>query len=188
MLYLVRHGRTQANAQGLLQGRINPPLDHEGERQAAAVATAIRRPDLLISSPLRRARETAAAFGVEPVIDERWIEVDYGRWDGTALADVSDDSWRVWRGDPLFAPPGGESLAELDARVRSAVESLVDAARHSTVVVVSHVTPIKAAVLWAMGVDDILATWRCRLDQAAVCQVQVSEAGPALYRFNEVHW
>ncbi|MFZ9483006.1 MAG: histidine phosphatase family protein, partial [Ilumatobacteraceae bacterium] len=74
-LYVIRHGRTEANAAGLLQGRLDPPLDDVGRAQAASLVGALPPLDRLVCSPLRRARETASVFGMEPQIDERWIEV-----------------------------------------------------------------------------------------------------------------
>lgn len=185
MLILVRHGRTDMNAAGCLQGRIDRPLDDVGEEQARRVAAAIGRPDVLIVSPLLRARQTAAVFGVQPVVDERWQEIAYGDYEGKPLRDVSEAEWQIWRTDPHYAAPGGESLADLDVRVRAACVDLVERARDQTVVVVSHVSPIKAAVAWALGVD-ILVSWRCQLDQAAVCRISVNDRGPALRTFNEV--
>src|SRR5262249_5727621 len=100
MLHLVRHGRTDANAAGLLLGRAGPPLSDEGRRQAAALATAIPPDARVVSSPLARTRETAAAFGRPVEIDERWIELDYGEFDGVPLRDVPADIWREWRANP----------------------------------------------------------------------------------------
>ena len=108
MLLIVRHGQTQANADGLILGRADPPLSELGRRQAAALAEALPVPAVVVSSPLRRARETAAAFGVPVETDDRWIELDYGAMDGTPAASIDDDLWAQWRADPDFAPPGGE--------------------------------------------------------------------------------
>ncbi len=82
VLVLVRHGRTAANAQGLLQGRLDLPLDELGHAQAAELAKALGRPSRVVSSPLRRSRQTAEALGVEVELDERWTELDYGDLDG----------------------------------------------------------------------------------------------------------
>jgi len=76
VLVIVRHGRTDHNAAGLLLGRLDPPLDPLGRDQAAALAAALGPVDRVIASPLRRATETASAFGRPIEIDERWIEVD----------------------------------------------------------------------------------------------------------------
>jgi broad specificity phosphatase PhoE len=118
-------------------------------------------------------------------IDERWQEVSYGEYEGKPLADVTAATWADWRSDPHFTVPGGESLAQVEVRVRAACADLIERARDQTVVVVSHVSPIKAAVAWALGVD-ILVSWRCQLDQAAVCRIGINERGPSLRTFNEM--
>ena len=166
MLYLVRHGRTAANAGGRLLGRADPPLDAAGEQQARAIAEALPEIDRVVSSPLRRAIDTAAALGVEPEIDDRWIELDYGELDGAELASVPADLWDRWQRDPAFRPPGGESLAEVGRRVREACDELASEAADQDVVVVSHVSPIKAAVAWALSVGDQIS-WRLYLAPGA---------------------
>ena len=186
MLLIVRHGQTQANADGLILGRADPQLTDLGRRQAAALATGLPAPDRVVSSPLRRARETAAAFGVPVHNDERWIELDYGAMDGTPAASVGDDVWARWRSDADFAPPGGESLRALGLRVRESCEELAGEASERDVVVVTHVSPVKAAVAWALGVGDELA-WRLFVEDAAVCRIRMGRFGPLLTAFNELH-
>ena len=89
MLILLRHGRTKANAGGLLQGRIDLELDDLGEMQAQAAAAAIGPVDRVIASPLVRAQQTAAAFGQSVETDDRFIELDYGDWEAKPVKDVS---------------------------------------------------------------------------------------------------
>jgi broad specificity phosphatase PhoE len=186
LITLVRHGRTVANAGGLLQGRIDNPLDDVGRRQARAAAAMIGPVDAVITSPLVRAAETAAAFvsAADVVTDERWLELDYGDWDGRPVADVSADSWSRWRKDLSFRPPGGESLDELGGRIRGALEDLVAAPPGDHVVVVTHVSPIKAAVAWALGVGDEIG-WRTYLDTGSITRLRV-EGRRALTAFNVV--
>jgi broad specificity phosphatase PhoE len=184
MLLLVRHGQTAANAAGRLLGRADPPLSDVGREQAAALAARIPREARVIASPLRRARETAAAFGREAEIDERWIELDYGTLDGVALGDVAPEVWTRWRSDPTFVPAGGESLADLGVRVRAACTELAEEVRDRPVVVVSHVSPIKAAIAWALGAGDELA-WRLFVEVASIARVLVDANGPSLRSLNE---
>ena len=184
MLILVRHGRTEANANGLLQGRLDLPLDDVGRRQAERIGSALGSADRIISSPLRRAVETAQAFGRPPEVDERWIELDYGVYDGRPQAALGAAQWSRWRSDPTFVVEGGESLAALMERVVPALEELIEAAQEQTIVVVSHVSPIKAAVSWALGVG-VEISWRCQLDQASITRVAIGPRGPALASFNE---
>lgn len=184
MLILVRHGQTVNNAEGRLLGRADPPLTELGRRQAATLAAAVGAVDRVVSSPLARARETAAVFGATVEVDERWIELDYGDYDGRPLADVPATLWATWRTDPTFAPPAGESLAAVGERVRAACEELAAEAADRQVVVVSHVSPIKAAVAWALGVGDEVA-WRLFLDVASVSRVGFGPAGPVLRTYND---
>jgi broad specificity phosphatase PhoE len=185
VLYLVRHGETAPNVAGALLGRSDPPLTDRGRAQAAALARLLPRPDRLVSSPLRRARDTAAALGAAVEVDERWIELDYGAFDGASPEAVPADAWRRWREDPGFVPDGGgESLAALGDRVRAACDDLVADAAAGTVVVVTHVSPVKAAIAWALDVGDLVA-WRLWVEDAAVARVEVTPHGPVLRSFNE---
>lgn len=188
MLIIVRHGRTPLNAQGRLQGRVDTDLDELGRRQAVAIAQAVARQvgevAALVSSPLARARQTAEAFGQEAEIDERWTELDYGVLDGVPLGDVPADMWHRWRDDPDFAPERGESHTALHRRVRDACDDLARRARYDNVVVVTHVSPIKAAVGWAMGLHQGVV-WRGFVEQASITRVGVDEQGPVLRTFSE---
>lgn len=184
MLILVRHGRTALNAEGRLQGRIDVSLDDIGRRQAAAVAARVGPVDELISSPLRRARETADAFGQPYTVDDRWVELAYGVYEGVPHADTPSEVWNTWRDDPSFVPEGGESLTDIDARVRSACDELVDRAADRTVAIVSHVSPIKTAVAWALG-SPLDIAWRSHLSQASICRIEIRPQGPVLFTFNE---
>jgi broad specificity phosphatase PhoE len=184
VLFLVRHGRTDANARGLLLGRADPPLSSEGRAQAAALAARIPPDARVVASPLRRARETAAAFGRRVDVDERWIELDYGELDGIAVRDVPVEIWQRWRSDPGFTPAGGESLVTLGTRVRSACDELAAEARAGDVVVVSHVSPIKAALAWALGTDDSIS-WRVFVEVGSIATIAVDQWGATVRTLNE---
>jgi len=185
MLFVVRHGQTAANAAGQLLGRADVPLTDIGRDQAKALAAAVGPVDRVISSPLQRARDTAAAFALPVEVDERWTELDYGLYDEWPLADVPAEMWQKWRGDAEFAPPEGESLASVGRRVRAACDDLAAAAAETDVVVVSHVSPIKAAVGWTLDVSDHV-TWRMFVAVASITRIAVTDRGPILRSFNEV--
>jgi broad specificity phosphatase PhoE len=184
VLLLVRHGRTAANAERRLQGRLDLPLDDVGLAQVEGVASWLGRPDRLISSPLQRARQTAEVFSIPYEIDERWTELDYGSLDGVPVAEVDDKVWARWRVDPLYAAGGGETMAAMRDRVVEAAEELLADAVDQTIIVTTHVSPIKAAMAWALGVD-LSVGWRCHLDQASVCRIAATPKGPVLLGFNE---
>jgi broad specificity phosphatase PhoE len=184
VLIVVRHGRTEANASGLLLGqRLDPGLDDLGRRQAVALAAALPGPARVISSPLRRAQETAAAFGRHVDLDERWIEIDYGDLDGTPLRDLPADVWAAWRADPTLSPGGGESLADLGARVAAACADLAEEAARADVVVVTHVSPVKAALAWALGVGPDVS-WRAFVAPASITRIATNGLQPSLHAFN----
>ncbi len=168
MIVLVRHGETDANRAGLLLGRANPTLNERGREQAAAVAAALRREpvSIILTSPLVR------------------TEMDYGAWDERRIVDLPPAVAAQWRADPTFAPPGGESLAELRGRVGPCTLALLERAAGGTVIVVSHVSPIKAMILVALDLEDLLA-WRLRLDVASISRVGPGPSGPVLVSFND---
>ena len=189
MISFVRHGQTAVNRDGQLQGRVDAPLTTNGEEQAARLGAwfATRpAPARVLSSPLVRARQTAAAIagahGLTVTVDERLVELDYGDWDGTPLADVPASAWAEWRADPAFAPPGGESLVAVSARMISFCRDVL--AGGDDVVAVSHVSPIKAAVCWALGTDE-RASWRMHLDLASITRVAARGETPYLASYNE---
>lgn len=185
-LIVVRHGRTEANAERRLLGRLDVPLDDLGRRQARALGAAIGPVDRVVTSPLLRTRETAAWIDGPVSPDDRFLELDYGDHDGQPLADVPPELWASWRRDPDFAPPGGESMAALQARVEDGLNDLVASARTETVVVVAHVSPIKAAVIWTLGVGQDVV-WRLFVRPASITRIGIGADGrPILHSFNEV--
>jgi broad specificity phosphatase PhoE len=183
VLLVVRHGETEPNARGLLLGRADPPLTDLGRRQAHAVVAAVPQPAAVITSPLRRAQETAAAFGLPIEVDERWVELDYGEFDCQPPSAVPEEVRDRWRRDPSFAPSGGESLTALATRVSAACAAAIRGAAESTIVVVTHVSPIKAALAWALDVPVDIA-WRMYVEDASVSRIDVGPAGPMVRWFN----
>jgi len=166
---------------------MDPPLDEVGVDQAHRTALVLNDlyPDAtVISSPLQRARTTAAAISDNVIIDERFIELNYGDYDGVPMTDIPHDIWQQWRNDHHFRPPNGETLAELDQRVHTAWRDLSERAHDEHVIVVSHVSPIKSAVVWALNGDTSM-TWRCMLDRASITRIAVSNRGPSLIGFND---
>jgi broad specificity phosphatase PhoE len=183
MLLLVRHGETDANRDGRYLGWADLALNDRGRAQAARLAALLPRPDVVISSPLRRARETADAFAASFTLDERWIELDYGPFDQQPIGDAPAGMVERWRDDPDFAPPGVETLSSLSGRVREACDELVPAAGSSVVIVVTHVSPVKAAVAWALSDSRSLAG-RLFVEDAGVTRIDIADGSPVLRWFN----
>lgn len=150
-LVLLRHGQTDYNVNGRMQGHLDSLLTETGVEQASAVAPEIARlaPDRLISSDLRRAVDTAdlvaAACGRPVKLDARLRETHLGEWQGRTVAEI-EDAWpgaiAAWRSDPAWAPPGGESRIEVVRRSLPVVEELDDeygsSEPETTVVLVAH--------------------------------------------------
>lgn len=188
-LHVIRHGRTEANASGLLLGRADPGLDDVGRQQAAGIGKALPACSLVVTSPLARCRETAELIAEhgrvdELVIDERLVEIDYGALDLTPMRDVPSDLWRAWQSNTGFRPPDGETLEELRERVGDCLDELWPTAVVDEIAVVTHVSPIKAAVAWALGVS-IAISWRCFVAQASITRIGSGIAGPSLHLFND---
>ncbi len=193
MIALIRHGQSTTNAEGLLVGRSDAHLTELGERQARALAPWLEHVDEVWVSPLARARETAAIalVGRAQVVKESFVEVDYGELDGTALSAITTEHWRAFEFEHERAFGGGESLADVDARVYAELEGLLadrSSLLHSPtrhLAIVSHVSPIKSAATWALGTPGSTA-WRMRLENGSLTMIGVRARVPQLIRFNAV--
>ena len=155
ILFLLRHGETEWNRSGRYQGRSDPELTPNGETQARKVAEHLARQNLaaIVVSPLRRAYVTASIvaerLGLPITTDERLVEMGYGDWEGLQQAEIKTrwpELLRRWKKAPdEVAPPGGESLSDLQRRVRSFLQDT--AAGPGPILAVTHAGVIRAAVL-----------------------------------------
>jgi broad specificity phosphatase PhoE/ribonuclease HI len=188
-LVLVRHGATEHSAANRFSGRNDLPLNEAGRRQASALAA---RPygdvAAVVSSPLPRTLQTAEAIAAPlglPVetVDE-FVETDFGLWEGLTFAEAraaDPAALDAWLASPDVAPPGGESFAAVGRRVRRGRDALVAAHPESVVVVVTHVTPIKTLVRFALDAPPS-AMFRLHLDLAAVSIVDYYADGNSSVR------
>ena len=161
-IVLLRHGVT-AHTQARLfsgSGGDDPGLDEDGRDQAQRAARWLARRggvDAIVTSPLRRARETAdvvaTALGLEVGLVEDLAEAAFGSWEGLSYAEVQQrwpEELAAWLEDTAAAPPGGESYHDVAARARTALDELLAAYAGRSVLAVSHVTPIKMLVRFAI--------------------------------------
>ncbi|MBE7187934.1 histidine phosphatase family protein [Jatrophihabitans endophyticus] len=192
-LVLVRHGSTEHSLARRFSGRNTLPLDAAGEAQAAALA-ARDHGDVtaVVSSPLIRTTQTAAAIarrlGLTVETCDDLVETDFGEWEGSTFAEVRE-RWpaelAAWAGSPDVAPPGGESFTEVTARVGRVRDALLDRYAGRTVVVVSHVTPIKTLLCLAIEAPPV-AMYRIHLDTASVSIVDyAADRTPSVRLVNE---
>jgi glucosyl-3-phosphoglycerate phosphatase len=146
-LVLWRHGETDYNASGRMQGQLDSALTQIGWNQARFAVPVLARfsPDLVVASDLRRATDTATVFttatGVPLKIDKRLRETNLGIWQGKTSEEV-DEQWpggrQIWQTDPTWSPPGGESRVEVAARAFEVVADLDSNEAVSTVLICSH--------------------------------------------------
>jgi len=180
---LARHGRTAANATGVLAGRSKGVhLDDTGTAQVRAAAQRITGLDLaaVVTSPLERCRETAGLLvpGRKAVTDRRLLECDYGEWTGQELKKLAKEKlWRTVQAQPSGVRfPGGESMPEMSARAVSAIrdrDAAVEAevGEHAVWLAVSHGDVIKAILADALGMH-LDAFQRITVDPASLSVVR----------------
>ena len=187
---LVRHGRTALTETHKLSGRggEDPQLSELGREDARKVALEIAKvgnssvfaklvpPSAIISSPIARTRETAKVIadqlGLSVSTEDDIAEIAFGEWDGHTNQEVAarwPEQYNAWRGDVQVAPPGGESLEEFDVRVQRGRTRILDQYEGQTVVVVSHVMPIRGFIK-AATVSDWPIYWRASV---APCSITV---------------
>ncbi|MFC7675726.1 bifunctional RNase H/acid phosphatase [Mycolicibacterium sp. GCM10028919] len=174
---LLRHGQTELSVERRYSGRGNPALTELGRAQAdAAAAYLAERDDIaaVISSPLQRASVTAQAaaskLGLDVTIEADLIETDFGAWEGLTFGEAADrdpDLHQRWLRDTSLAPPDGESFDEVAHRVRRARNRLIAEYGDATVLIVSHVTPIKTILRLALDAGNGIL-YRLHLDLASL--------------------
>jgi probable phosphoglycerate mutase len=192
---LLRHGDTQLSPEHRFCGLRDLPLSANGTRQAKAAAGRLASGapiDAVVSSPLLRAVATAeiaaGELGLATAIDDDLRETDFGDWDGFTLEEIQQ-RWpaavAAWRRDPHQAPPGGESFADVARRVNRACDRLQRDHGGQTVLVVSHITPIKIMLCRALGAP-LSSLYRLYLGSACINEIQWHGRGfAAVHRVND---
>ncbi|GAA2327722.1 histidine phosphatase family protein [Dactylosporangium salmoneum] len=193
-MVVLRHGETPYTAEKRYSGRGDIPLSAAGHEQAARAALRVSQvaPKLaaVVSSPLKRCLETAAALGgnVPLVVDDDLIECDFGDWEGLTYGEVRERyaaEQDRWLASTSVAPPGGESFQQVAMRVRRAVRRLQESYAGQEIAVVSHVTPIKLLLRDALAASDSFL-FRLYLDPAGVSVVDSwPDGGVAVRSVNE---
>jgi broad specificity phosphatase PhoE len=190
-LLLLRHGQTVLSIDRRYSGHGDPELTAVGMAQAAGAAArlgAVREITAVLTSPLQRAHQTATAVaqatGAPLTVRPGLIETDFGEWEGLTFTEARDRDPELhakWLGAEDIAPPGGESFAAVRTRVADELASIVADHEGETLVVVTHVTPIKMILRQALGGSaEIL--YRMHLDLAGLSEVQVFPDGGTCVR------
>ncbi|OBF65512.1 bifunctional RNase H/acid phosphatase [Mycobacterium sp. 852002-51971_SCH5477799-a] len=190
-LLLLRHGQTELSVQRRYSGRGNPALTELGRRQADAAARYLAQRggiSAVFASPLQRAYDTAAAaakaLGLDVTVDDDLIETDFGSWEGLTFAEAAERDPELhgrWLRDTSTAPPGGESFDAVADRVSRVRDRIVATQRGTTVLVVSHVTPIKMLLREALDAGPGIL-YRLHLDLASLSIAEFYSDGASSVR------
>jgi broad specificity phosphatase PhoE/ribonuclease HI len=193
---LLRHGQTPLSIEKRFSGIGEPELTPLGLDQAARAGERLRHSAAVavVSSPLVRARQTAHAvaevLGLEVEVEEGLRETDFGDWEGYTFSEVRarwPREMEAWLASTAVAPPYGESFDATTTRVRQARDRVLTRHGGKTVVLVSHVSPIKTLLRLALDAPAT-ALYRMHLDLACLSEVQWFADGPAVVRsFNDTH-
>ncbi|SNR66749.1 bifunctional RNase H/acid phosphatase [Blastococcus mobilis] len=188
--HLLRHGQTEHTPERRFSGRNDLPLSRTGRAEAAAAGVRAKGLgiEVVVASPLRRTRETAelvaGALDLPVTFDEDLVELDFGDLEGLTFDEGRAKhplAARRFLDDVTVAAPGGESVADVSARVARARRRMLSQHEGRTVLVVSHVTPIKLLLAAGLGVGDEVVH-RMFLDAASLCTVAWSSDGRASVR------
>ena len=195
-MLLLRHGQTSLSVEKRFSGTGDPQLTDLGKAQAAAAAARLASSgaEVVVSSPLSRARQTAEAVGaaldLDVEVEEGFRETDFGDWEGYTFADIRQKWPReldAWLASSAVAPPFGESFDATTTRVRQARDRVLVRHGGKKVVVVSHVSPIKTLLRLALDAPPT-SLYRMHLDLACLSEVQWFSDGPAVVRsLNDTH-
>jgi ribonuclease H / adenosylcobalamin/alpha-ribazole phosphatase len=188
---LLRHGQTELSVERRYSGRGNPALTELGRRQAEAAALYVAQKGgvaAVITSPLQRAYDTAEAaakaLGIDVTVDADLIETDFGAWEGLTFGEAAErdpELHRRWLRDTAVAPPDGESFDTAAERVRRARARIISEHPGETVLVVSHVTPIKTLLRMALDAGASIL-YRLHLDLASLSIAEFYPDGAASVR------
>lgn len=191
VFFLVRHAHHDWLGRGLA-GRTDVPLSAKGFAQAERLARRLAGAglDAVRSSPLLRTRQTAEAIaarsGLEVEVTPEILEVDFGAWTGKDFGDLDrDERWRRWNAFRSGTRcPGGETMAEAQARVVGYMAGLHEEGPSARVALVGHADPIRAALAWWLGMPLDLFL-RIEVSPASVSTVELGDWGPRVLSINE---
>jgi alpha-ribazole phosphatase/probable phosphoglycerate mutase len=193
-ILLVRHGKTEWNGFSRFQGKSDVPLDDEGKCQAELLAARLAgwEPAAVFSSTLSRARETAEVLvsrnpGVSPLLRENLAESGFGTWEGRSIHEIESadpESFRRWMDSPFEnPPPGGESFASVEFRVRSALDEILST-DGERIVVVSHGGILRAMLVLLLDLP-LRTVWRMKIANCSLTGIDVGKRGASLAFLND---
>ena len=203
-IYFVRHGETKANVRHLLFGHLDWDLTNEGIKQAKKAAINLAKVGvgfkptptafhLIISSPLKRAKHTAKIIAkrlsIKKIItDKNLMEKSEGLWEGKSFWEVRKEdpkNYKRWLKDPYNEkPPKGESVADLDKRIKKFYKTVLKKYLGKNIIIVTHSGPIRLFVLNLLGVD-IRKFWYLKVECGSITEVHVSKKHAMVWSLNK---
>lgn len=184
MIYLIRHGQTQANRQKQYMGSHDSPLTQQGHEQHERAAGKLveKRIDRIYTSPRQRCMALAqvlrAQHGVSVTVDKRIAEIDFGLFEGLTFAQAQaqyPDAWTKWEAcNSMYALPDGESVNDFHKRVHAFARELAGMAASAHIAVVTHGGVI-ASLLCDLLELDSKSIWRFRAENGSVVQVNITD-------------
>jgi broad specificity phosphatase PhoE len=193
-IILVRHGETDWNASEIFRGRTDLPLNEAGRKQAEMLGEYLSQEqiDIIYSSPLKRAVETAVAIAGHQAIEVNTVanltDFNFGEWQGLPRGEVAEkyaELYRDWLDTPeQIKIPGGESLEDVRSRALPFVEDAVLRCVEGRIVFVSHRVVNKVLVCSLLGLD-ISHFWNIRIDTCGLTRFDCGDGRPVLTRHND---
>lgn len=185
-LIVVRHAESQWNPIGRYQGLLDPDLTERGVEQAKKLAQVLKKENInaLFSSPLKRTFRTAQIIGeeigLEPIKEEKIIEIDHGVWSGLLVDEVKEKfpkDFELWLKEPHKVKfPEGESLLDVFKRIKDFLEFLLENYNEKTVAIVSHTVPIRCLYCAVLDID-LSKFWSFGCDNASYSVVYLDAEG-----------
>lgn len=194
-VFILRHGETEGNEKKIFRGRWDLPLNENGRTQATRTGAALKGIGFsaIYSSPLCRAKETAAATAAEQVIGEiheesALIDIDYGDWSRVSDAEVEGrfpEQYGMWKEAPeAVVFPNGEGLADVRSRVEPFLEELGAGPPDKQVLLVSHRVTIKVILCAVLGIGNA-GFWRVAVDTTSLSVASIHEGKMSLISSND---
>lgn len=194
-IFLVRHGETEWNSEGIFRGQSDIPLNHNGLKQAEATGSYLQKIDFaaVYCSPLSRARQTADAICLDrkitPTELKAFNDISFGPWEGKSYKELSSlhpEQMKIWQEHPhLHTLPGAETLDEVKHRAFSELERLAGKNRGKSVAIISHRVILKLLVLAALNLGSE-AFWKIKQDTCCINIFEyTSDKGFIIVRVNE---
>lgn len=195
-IYFIRHGQTKANKERLLCGCLDWDLNKEGIKQAKQAASNLSKikVDFIISSPLKRAKHTAyiisRKLGIKKITFEKTlIEKSEGLWEGKSYWEVRRDDpkgYKQWLKDTFRnSPPKGESVLDLDRRVKKFYKTVLKKYNGKNIIVVCHSGPIRLFILHLLKAD-IDKFWYLKVENGSITEIHISKKHAMVWSVNRV--